>query len=288
MSDAPDEPGEINRRWWNERARLHPGTALYQGALARLRRGESCLTPIERDEVGPLEGKRLLHLQCHLGHDTLSLALGGAEVTGVDFSADAIDAARKLAATLGIEARFLEADVLELDPAAVADHDIVFTSWGALCWLGDLDRWARLVAGALRPGGTFYIAEQHPFALTLHDRAATTEEALRLHYPYFQGPAPLEIEDPGSYAARDAKTIHNRTREWTHSLSRIFTVLLAHGLRIEFFHEHDGFPCATLPGMTQQADGLWRLPEASRSRVPLAFSLRAIKGTTGHANHRLG
>jgi SAM-dependent methyltransferase len=154
------------------------------------------------DEVGDVDGKDLLHLQCHFGLDTLAWAQRGAHVTGVDFSERAIALARSLAAETGLEARFIHSDVLELDQALDGDFEVVFTSFGVLWWLPDLTRWATIAARFVRPGGMLYLAEFHPFSQVMDDGDVTGPT---LFHPYFPSPEPLVFPTQGSYADPDAK-----------------------------------------------------------------------------------
>ena len=176
---------KANLASWDEAVGLHVGSELYD--VAGFKAGATSLSPIEIGELGPLvhEGTTLLHLQCHFGLDTLSWARRGAVVTGVDFSGEGVKTARALADDVGLSARatFVRSDVGSLPDVLSGDFDVVFTSWGALIWLGDLERWAEVVAHFLKPGGVLYIAEFHPYAFVLADDA--TPDSLRIGHPYF-------------------------------------------------------------------------------------------------------
>ena len=188
---------------------------------ARLRDGQGRLDAIEEAELGPVAGLRVLHLQCHFGMDTLTLAQRGAEVVGLDFSVPAIDAARALAKELGLEtrARFVEADVYDA-PAAIAEphaFDLVYVTWGAICWLPDMRRWAEVVAHFLKPGGRLYLADGHPAAYVFDDDAAHPDGMPGLFVPYFQD-APLALDDARDYADETARLRNVRTVQWMHPL----------------------------------------------------------------------
>jgi SAM-dependent methyltransferase len=259
---------ETNRRRWNELAALHVGTEFYD--LERFKRGASSLRSIEVAELGDVTGKSLLHLQCHFGQDTLSWARRGARVTGVDFSETAIDIARGLARDLNLQAEFVCSRVEDLPQVHTGTFDIVFTSYGAVCWLPDLAAWARTIAHFLVPGSVFYMVEIHPFAELFEEEAST----LQVRYPYFGGSEPLTFSEQSSYADRTARVTNTTEHVWNHSLGAILTSLVNAGLRIEFVHE---FPCCVYPkfaGMTQDADGWWRLPPAWPA-IPLLFSVKA-------------
>ena len=167
MNDEVERCREFNRANWDERTTVHLGRGSDYD-LAALRSGSGRLHPIEEAELGDVRGLRVLHLQCHFGVDTLKLAHRGATVVGLDFSATAIEAARKLAIELGLagSARFVLADLYDA-PAAIpepASFDRVFVTWGATCWLPDIRRWAAIVASFLKSGGRLYYADAHPAA----------------------------------------------------------------------------------------------------------------------------
>jgi SAM-dependent methyltransferase len=259
-----------NRDRWNELAGIHARSAFYD--VDGFRAGKSALRPLEVAEVGDVAGKALLHLQCHFGLDTLSWARLGARVVGADFSDRAIELARSLAGELSIPAEFVCANVYDLPGVLSGRFDVVFASYGVLCWLPDLPRWAAVVAHFLKPGGTFYLADIHPFAMVFDDRVPGPE--LRVGYPYFHSPEPLRSETPGTYADRTAEVKHRTSYEWARGLGDVVNAVIGAGLRVEFLHEFPYCICGILPGMAQGADGWWRLPAAS-GEVPLLFSLKA-------------
>lgn len=226
------------------------------------------------EEIGAVEGKELLHLQCHFGLDTLCWARLGARATGADFSSAAIEQARKLAADVGLDARFVCSDLYELPDLLTEEFDIVYTSRGVLGWLPDIDRWARVVARFVRPGGFFYITEIHPVALVFDDDDGVTE--LRLRYPYFSQADPLVVKTEGSYADRTAKVVQSVSYSWNHGLGEIVTALANAGLRVAFLHELP-FCEWPVPFLQAQADGTHRLPPEHDGHLPLFFSLKASK-----------
>jgi SAM-dependent methyltransferase len=264
-----------NRALWDEWTPIHVRSAFYDVAGWKAGRADRDLPPLLVEEVGDVAGKDLLHLQCHFGLDTLSWARRGARVTGADFSAPAIEQGRALAAETGLEARFVLADVLELPAHLEGDFDVVFTSFGAINWLPDLPRWARVVGHFVRPGGCFYIAEAHPFAWVFDDDDAATE--LRLHYHYWPSPEPLVFHGGESYADPDAPVEGRPEYAWQHSMGEIVSSLAAAGLRIEFLHEHPWVPWRMFPFMVEAEPGIWRLPEPFDQRLPVLFSLKATK-----------
>lgn len=259
----PSAWSAANLAHWDERAPLHAASRFYDldGFVA----GGSTLRAFELEEVGDVAGRTLVHLQCHLGLDTLSWARRGAAVTGLDFSAPAIEAARALAARTGLDATFVHADVMDAEAALVGRFDVVYTGVGAINWLRDLDGWARVVASLLTPGGSFYMAEFHPFASVLDDELSAT-------LPYFHD-QPLMVEEAGSYADADAPTTHNRVYEWTHGLGAVVSALIGAGLRIELLHEHDFTLYPRWPFLEVGPRG-YEMP-AGRPALPLMYSLRA-------------
>jgi 2-polyprenyl-3-methyl-5-hydroxy-6-metoxy-1,4-benzoquinol methylase len=268
---------ESNRRHWDELVPIHLRSEFYAGSLNALRAGRSRLHPPEREELLPVRGMSLLHLQCHFGLDSMSLALEGAEVTGVDFSTTAIETATKLSKELGIPARFEVSEVTVVSEVLRQQFDIVFTSYGVLCWLPDLRRWAEVVVACLKPGGTFYIAEFHPMQQTLviaEDDPAIDE--LKIRYPYFATPAPQRYEDTGTYADPTAEVKNRAEYIFPHSLGDIVTSLLDAGLRLEFLHEFPYSKSQFLPFLEESGDGTYRLTKGEGT-IPLMFSIKATR-----------
>ncbi|NHK32433.1 MAG: class I SAM-dependent methyltransferase [Asgard group archaeon] len=267
-----DKYYEANLKRWNELVAVHAKSDEYdlEGFLA----GKSSLKSIEIEEIGDVKGKSLLHLQCHFGLDSLSWARMGAKVTGVDFAPEAVKLARELNEQLNLDAKFIEANIYDLPEKLDGKFDIVFTSYGVLCWLPDLDKWAMMIANYLKTGGMFYVAEFHPFAYVFNDNKDTTE--LEVHYDYFPQKEPMKFDDVGSYANPDAKIENTIDYEWTHSVSEIINSITKAGLRIKFFNEHDVSCYEQFPFAKQDKDGYYRLKNQKIS-IPLMFSLKAIK-----------
>jgi SAM-dependent methyltransferase len=267
-----DEFHTVNRKNWEERAALHPDTDFYdvEGFLA----GGSSLQSLEREELGDVSGKSLLHLQCHFGLDSLSWAREGASVTGVDYSAQAIEKARELRDETGLDAEFIAADIYDLRQHLDERFDIVFTSYGVLCWLSDLGAWAALIDHFLEPGGTFYIAEAHPYMGTLASLSA--DGTAQFDYPYFHDDQPERYDADGSYADPDASFDNPTTYQWYHSMGDILNSLLSAGLDIEFVHEHPFGTFKMFESMEQAADGWWYVPGLEID-LPFTFSLKATK-----------
>ena len=267
------DPIEVNRQVWDERAGIHARDSTGDYMLDRFRRGEDALHEIEAAELGDIRGKRVLHLQCHIGRDTLCLVRRGAVATGLDFSAVALSVARQLAEETGLEAKFVEGTVNEAPILTPGPFDLVFTTWGTICWLPDIRVWARVVASVLAPGGELYFADAHPGFLMLE------EEAGKLVPTYdFQTPAdrPLEFVEATTYTGDPTIMTHQSTRVWIHSLSAILGALIDAGLTITMFREHEALVWQGVPSLVPASDRLWRLPDG-HPRVPLSFSLRARK-----------
>ena len=258
-----------NRDYWDERVPIHARTSSY--GLEQFLAGTNKLNPLEIREVGDVQGKNLLHLQCHFGLDTLSWARLGAHVTGVDFSQPAIELAQDLAQRSNLNARFLCCNLYSLPNHLMGQYDIVFTSYGVLNWLPDISRWAQIVASYVKPGGFFYIADFHPFAMVFDDDI----NHLEYRYPYFGNQA-IQFESRGSYADRNVETRINDEFSWNHTLSEIISGLIENGLRIEFLHEFPFSVFQQFPILEMDENGMWVFPNGQHP-IPLMFSLRAVK-----------
>jgi SAM-dependent methyltransferase len=264
---------DINRRNWDERTAIHARDATGDYMLERFRAGEDALHAIEAAELGEVSGKRVLHLQCHIGRDTLCLARRGAIVTGLDFSGAALDVARRLAAETGLQADFVEGTVDQAPDLAPGPFDLVFTTWGTICWLPDVGKWAKIIASVLRPGGEFYFADAHPAFNVLEEVGG------KLVPTYdFQTPAdrPLQFASETTYTGDPTIMSHQATREWIHSLSAVLGGLIDAGLAITMFREHEVLPWQALPSLVPAGTRMWRLPDGA-PRIPLSYSLRAKK-----------
>lgn len=262
---------ESNRRLWNDWTDIHEHSTLYD--VPGFKAGQLRLDSVER-ELGDVSGKTLLHLQCHFGLGTLSWARLGARVTGVDFSDRAIALARRLSAETGIPAEFVCADIYDLPSVLTGQFDVVFTSQGVLAWLPDLREWAQVVAHFLKPGGTFYLVEAHPFAYVLDDE---NSDEPRLRYPYSDSHV-MCFDVQGSYADRESD-YRGVEYSWAHGIGDILTSLIDAGLVIRSFQEYPFMSWKMLQFMEQDADGWWRLPDRFPP-IPLMFSLRAAKPQT--------
>lgn len=266
---ARDLQGEsINRRFWDEVAPVHG--ASYD--LAPLLSGGHCLDPVQVRELGNLKGVRVLHLQCHIGSDTLSLARLGAEVTGADMSGESLKVARDLSRRTGLRARFIRSPLFDLGKALAEEFQLVYTSIGVLCWISDLDLWAEVIERFLAPGGVFYMMESHPFLQVFDDQS----EGLRVVNPYFSGGKPTDWTEGSPDYADPCFTARNPTREFSWTMGDIYNSLAGAGLRVDWIHEFDFLHWKALKSMQAGDDGYWSLP-GPLARIPLLFSLRAVK-----------
>jgi SAM-dependent methyltransferase len=266
-----DERIAENRENWNERTAIHLASRFYdvEGWL----RDAPGPRAWEAAAVGDVAGQRLLHLQCHFGLDTLAWARAGAQVTGLDFSPAAIEAARDIAARAGLASRstFVCADVYDaVEVLGHASYDVVYVSLGALCWLPSIERWAEQVGALVAPGGRFYIHDGHPLANALADKE------LSLALDYFEEPEPSVDDTDFTYTDGDRLLRHRRSYEWNHDLGETVTALIRHGLRLEWLVEHDWTVWQRFPWLERGTDGRWVTP-AGRLRVPLSFSLLATR-----------
>jgi SAM-dependent methyltransferase len=264
---------EVNCRNWDERAGIHQASQEY--GLQRFIEDPTHISDVVRFDLprlGDIRGVRAVHLQCHIGTDTVSLARLGAQVTGLDLSGESIRVARDLAAGT---VEFVQAPVYDAREALTGEFDLVYTGIGALCWLPDVDRWAQVVASLLRPGGRLFIREGHPVLWAMD---YDTPGALQLTYPYFTTDEPIVESVPTSYAGSDRTIENDTTHSWNHGLGEIITGLLEHGMVLTALQEHRSVPWNPFPEgmMTCDQSGEWSLVDHGE-RVPLTYTLQAVK-----------
>ena len=267
---------KANKAWWDEITGPHTRSAFYDMESFKAGRNRF-LQPYIVEEVGDVAGKSLLHLQCHIGLDTISWARLGAKVTGVDFGGEAVAFARNLAAEESLDATFVQSNIYDIGDRFDGQFDIVFTSYGVLGWLHDLGEWGEISARALKPGGIFYIAEFHPVADTLQfDKPIETAGDAYPGNPYFDPGNPIvnPAQEGADYASDHTTGLD--TYEWFHSLQDVFMALIDAGLQIELFQEQDFSVYRMREGMVVDSRGLWRLPETVPP-LPLMYSIRARK-----------
>ena len=258
---------ELNRAHWDELAPIHADSPLYDLEHFRATGSREWL---DHGTLGDVRGHSLLHLQCHLGTDTLSWARHGAEVTGVDFSERAIGVARELSARLALPAEFVCADLDELPSVLRRTYAVVYTSYGVLTWLPDLRPWAQTISQLLEPGGQLYVADMHPFVGMFGTDFAEPQSS------DFHSDEPRIVVEDGSYADRDAVLENKTSCEWQHAISDVVNAVTSAGLAMTEFREFPYLMFPRFPEMVRGEDGWWRLPDAE-DRFPLLFSILARK-----------
>jgi SAM-dependent methyltransferase len=271
---AMDDYLDVNRANWDERAPAHAASPDYQ--VDRFIADPDHLSGVVRFDLpllGDVTGLTGIHLQCHIGTDTLSLARLGARMTGLDLSPASLEQARRLAATAGPSVDFVEADTYSA-PQALGGRrfDLVYTGIGALCWLPDIDRWAGVVDDLLEPGGRLFVREGHPMLWSIDE---SVPDAVTVGYPYFETPDPMVFDEPGTYVETETEFVNNRALSWNHGLGEILTALLSRGFEITGFTEHRSVPWDALPGrMARDELGEWSVVDHPE-RIPLSYTLRA-------------
>lgn len=261
---------DINLARWNETTEIHANSEEYD--IESFLKGRNSLYSLELEEVGDVKNKSLLHLQCQFGMDTLSWARLGATVTGVDFSDVAIKRAQSLNEKLGLSARFICSNIYELDDKLDEQFDIVFTSYGILTWLPDIEKWAEIVAKYLKSGGLFFIVEFHPFAMVFDDESKTK---LRYRYSYFDK-GPLHFASEYTYTDQEKLIENVDAYEWQHTFSDILTAFIDNGLTIINVKEYPFTTFQQFPFVEKCEDGLWRIKD-NKYEIPLMFSIKAKK-----------
>lgn len=255
---------DANRKMWDSWTGLHEKSDFYN--VEDFKSSRNSLKPIEIEEVGDVSGKSMLHLQCHFGLDSLSWAAKGCQVTGVDFSQSATKLATALSKELNIPAQFICSDIFDLPNKLDQQFDIVFTSYGVLNWLSDLNKWAETIARFQKPSGLFYIIEFHPLVGMLNDNG-------EFEFAYFNNKNPERFVQQGSYAAPKTDLSHE-SFEWAHGLGEIVTALLQAGLRIEYLHEFPFSSYNCYPFLEEKSPDQYVLKNKSNS-MPLMFSIKA-------------
>ena len=259
---------ETNKDTWDKKVSIHATSEFYD--VEGFKNGKSSLNKYELDEVGSVKGKTLLHLQCHFGQDTLSWSRMGAKCTGIDLSSVGIKKAKLLNEELGMDATFIESNLYDVPNNVKGEFDVVFTSYGVIGWLPDLEQWGKIVASKLKKGGVFYMIEFHPI-VWMFDFLQTP---LKLAYPYSNSDVIYE-EYKGTYTNSDADII-SKEYGWNHGLGEVISSLTKAGLEIEFLHEFEKSPYNCLPDMEKTQDGMFVLKE-NKEMFPLLYSIRATK-----------
>lgn len=257
---------DINRKSWNSVVDTHVASDFY--GMEKFMAGESSLKDIELNLLGDVDGKSILHLQCHFGQDSLSLARMGAQVTGIDLSDKAIEKANSLNQELGLRAKFICTDVYDTPNQVSEKFDVVFASYGTIGWLPDLERWADVISSMLKPGGKFVFAEFHPVVWMFDYQFKEVE------YSYFNNEEIIETTT-GTYTDRDAP-LENKTVSWNHSLSEVMGSLINAGLTINEFQEFDYSPYNCFQETEEFEPGKFRIKHLG-NKIPMTYALEAIK-----------
>ncbi len=255
-----------NKKLWNQRTTVHKDSSFYD--VPSFLQGKSSLTEIETRELGDVKGKKILHLQCHFGMDSLSLARMGADVIGVDLSDTAIEEARRLNEQLFLNAKFICCNVYDLKDHLQEQFDMVFTTYGVIGWLPDLNKWADIIAYYLKPGGIFYMAEFHPVVWIFDG------DFKEIKY-YYHNRETIVVDSQGTYTDRNAD-IRSKEYSWNHSISEVLNVLLSKKLQLQFFNEYSYSPYPCFNNVVQGTDGNWRV-SGLEDKIPMVYSLKALK-----------
>jgi len=268
---------DINKASWDERAPAHAASPGYKvqgfiddpGLISEV-------VQFDRPLLGQVSGLRGIHLQCHIGTDTLSLSRLGARMTGLDFSPASLAQARALVARTADDVNFVESEVYDAVAALGGEQfGLVFTGLGALCWLPSISAWAATVAALLKPGGRLFIREGHPMLWSLAD--SRVDGLVVVDFPYFERDEPIVWTGGGTYVETDAVFVANTTHEWNHGLGEIVTALQSEGLQLTGLVEHDSVPWEALPGqMTRDERGEWRLSDRPW-RLAASYTLQAVR-----------
>ena len=265
MENIPDYIN-INKETWNKKTAVHVASDFYNNEA--FLNGKSSLNHFEIDLLGDVSQKKILHLQCHFGQDTLSLARLGAKVTGIDFSDQAIEKAKEYSKQLDLDATFICCDVYDTPNYLDEKFDIVFTSYGTIGWLPDMDKWAAVVSHFLKPEGKFVFVDFHPVVWMFDD------DFKEVFYHYFKS-EPIIEEETGTYADKKASLIQ-KTISWNHSISEVVNALIENGLTIHSLNEYDYSPYNCFNGMEEFETGKFRI-KIFENKVPLVYSIKASK-----------
>ncbi len=256
----------INRELWNKKTDFHIASTLYDNE--NFIKGNSSLNEIEFGLIGDIKGKKVLHLQCHFGQDTISLERLGAEVTGIDFSEKAIARAKELAEKTNSKATFICSDVYALPKVCDQKFDMVFTSYGTIGWLPDMEKWAKVVSHFLKPNGKFVFVEFHPVVWMFND------DFSKIKYNYFKT-QPIEESEIGTYADKHAP-INLKSVTWNHSMSEVVNSLLTNGLSIELLNEYDYSPYNCFNKTQKIAEKKYRIEHLANT-IPMVYAIVATK-----------
>ncbi|BAO76284.1 methyltransferase domain-containing protein [Winogradskyella sp. PG-2] len=257
---------EVNKATWNKKVDIHAKSEMYK--MDAFKSGRTSLMSYELKALGDVNGKSLLHLQCHFGQDTLSWSRMGAKCVGVDLSDEGIKLAKQLNGELKLDAEFVCCNVLDTSQHISETFDIVFTSYGTIGWLPDLKPWAQMISERLKVGGTFYIVEFHPI-IWMFDYVDGTSK-MKYHYNRKEL---IYDEYEGTYANQSSKMV-SKEYGWNHGLSEVVNSLIEAGLQIEYLNEYDESPYDVFPDLTQLENGMYKIKD---QLFPMLFEIKATK-----------
>ena len=277
-SDHATDPVDhiaINRANWDSRV-VHHERAYDLDAYRADPTHRSTVVRFDEPRLGRLDGLDVVHLQCHLGTDTLSLSrLGARTVTGLDFSAPALAVATRLATDCGATIDYVESELYgAVDALGATRFDLVYTGVGALCWLPDIRRWAEVVAALLRPGGRLFLREGHPVLWALAD--PRPDGLLVLEYPYFET-AGVHFSEPMSYVEHDDPLASPDIVHFNHGLAQIITAVMDAGMVLTAIEEHDSVPWNPLGDAMVDIGGEEHRLRVNPERLPASYTLEATK-----------
>lgn len=257
---------EINKKSWNKRTEAHLESEFYdvEGFL----KGKTSLNEIELNLLGDIQGKSILHLQCHFGQDSISLARMGAHITGVDFSETAIENAQKLVDESSVTTKFICCNLYELPKYLDQEFDIVYTSYGTIGWLPDIHKWAEIVSKYLKPKGRFVFVEFHPVVWMFDD------DFKEIKYKYNQSEAIIETES-GTYADRQAKILQECVT-WNHGMGEVISSLLTNKIELNSLKEYDYSPYNCFKGTQEFEPGKYRI-KSLENKIPMVYSIVGTK-----------
>ena len=256
----------VNKNLWNRKTEIHYNSDFYD--VNSFLKGKDSLNAVELGLLGDIKGKKILHLQCHFGMDTLSLARHGAKATGIDFSEKAIEKAKQLNDTIGTTAEFIQSDIYKLPDIIDEKFDVVFTSYGVIGWLPDMNRWAEIIHHFLNPGGEFIMVEFHPVVWMF------SYDFKQIEYNYMDSD-PIIEESEGTYTDRDAG-IKEKSVTWNHGLGKVLNSIIKTGLVIKDFKEYDYSPYNCFENTVEIGKGKFKI-KGLEDKIPMIYSLKAEK-----------
>ena len=256
---------EINRKAWNAKTKAHVKSDFYD--VPSFLAGKTALKHTDLALVDDVNGKDLVHLQCHFGLDTLSFARMGAKVWGLDLSDESIDEARRLTNQIGVEATFVQGNVHDAPELLSRQFDVIYTGWGALCWLPDLKRWGKVINELAKPGTELYICEFHPACYMLCETQEITD-------PYFNTKVYDEVWE-GTYTD-GGENVNQRSISWGHSLADIMMAVIENGFEIQEFREWDHLVYPCFSNLKEDKPGEWVFEKHGR-KIPYGYGLKAVK-----------